>query len=147
MAQATGEGPEEYRVVGHDKFDDLTWRQTLGECPALRDLRSRGREVHPGFGGLLADLHSGLYKPDPRLVPEAELPPRAGWQRAAVERCWQSKEWTQSREASVLDEVLSALGALAAGEAALDELNKHAGEQPPPPPAPSTGGGEGAHRL
>ena len=95
--------------------------------------------MQPGFGGLLGDLHSGLYKPDPHLVPEAEVPAEVGWQRAAVQRCWETKEWAQTREASVLDEVLSALGTLAAGEAALSELEKQA--DAPPPAVPGAAGG------
>ena len=119
-----GEPEEEHRVVGHDHFDDLVWRDTLSECQPLRDLRTAGREVHPGFGGLLADLHAGLYKPAPHLVDDA--PDEAEWQRSAVEKSWESAEWAQTRETSVLDEMLSAIGTMAAGAAALEELKKAA---------------------
>ena len=119
------EEPEgEHRVVDHDHFDDLVWRDTLGECQPLRDLRVSGRKIHPGFGGLLADLHAGLYKPDPHLVDD--VPPQAGWQRSAVEKSWEGAEWGQTRETSVLDEMLSAIGTMAAGAAALEELKKAA---------------------
>ena len=135
MAAMADEAPEEHRVVGHDRFDDLVWRQALDECRPLRELRERGRQVHPGFGGLLGDLHAGLYKMDPRLLPEGEVPAKAGWQRDAVGRCWESREWAQTREDSVLDEVLSAVGALAAGQAALEDLKRQAGEQTKQPPS------------
>lgn len=43
MAQATAQGPEEHRLVGHDKFDDLTWRQALGEWRTVADRGPVGR--------------------------------------------------------------------------------------------------------
>ena len=142
MASAMDDAPEERRVVGHDRFDDLVWREALLECGPLRELRGQGHEVYPGFGGLLGDLHAGLYKLDPRLLPEGEVPAEAGWQRDAVARSWEGTEWAQTREASVLDEVLSALGTLAAGQAALEELKrqaKPAQEMPPGGAASGTG--------
>lgn len=122
------EEPEEHRVVGHDRFDDITWRGTLDECRPLRELRSAGRDVHRGFGGLLADLHAGLYKSNPEMV--APMPKEAAWQAAAVEKSWSTKEWAQTRETSVLDEMLSAIGTMAAGQAALDELKKQQLKKP-----------------
>lgn len=124
MSVAADEAPEEHRVVGHDRFDELVWREALKECRLLRELRDQGREVHPGFGGLLADLHAGLYKPDPQLLPEDQVPATARWQRDVVARSWEGREWAQTRDASVLDEVLSAVGTLATGQAALEWLEE-----------------------
>ncbi len=135
MALAAEGEPEDQRVVENDRFDRLTWRNTLDECPALRQLRVKGEAKRPGFGGLLADLHAGLYKPDPHLLDASAIRANAEWQRAAVERSWDSKEWGQTREASVLDEVLSALGTLAAGNEALKVLDEQVpvlDEQVPP---------------
>ena len=111
--------PDEPRTVDHDRYDDLTWLNTLGRATALRDLLQRGRTRHPGFGGLMADLFAGFYKVDPRLLPPGNA---NRWQRDVVRKTWETASWEQTREGSVLDETLSALGVLAAGEAIFDEL-------------------------
>lgn len=123
------EDDEEPRVVEHDSFDDIVWQQAMDASGELRKVRQEGNELRRGFGGLLGDIHAGLYKMAPRLLPEGEAPTGSRWQRESIEKTWQTTEWEQTREASVMDEVLSALGTIAAGRAALDELQKQQEEQ------------------
>lgn len=128
--------------VEQDKTDARLWREVNEGLARLRRLAEEARAPET-FPALLRDLWAILYRAAPRLIPEEEVDPAYAGHRPLLERFLVAEETATTRVSTCLDELLSALAAIRAGEALLEAMREEPALAGAGAPVPAGGGAPG----
>lgn len=140
LTEALGVANRSAQHLQGGKSDHLIWDQAVGESEALQALHQQGAQW-PAWKGLMQDTFQTLFKPSPGLRPLEEVDEVHQNTRPYVEELLDDPATAQMRTGTVLDELASAVGALATGRilaekiAARGELDESLRQNQPPPPA------------
>lgn len=113
--------------VDQDRYDGDAFRQIHRASEAMRNLIRKAAEAEKGMDSwpdLVRDIWATYYKPDPALVPEAQVDAGGRVNRPFVQRLLDSAEVQQTRAYTMLDETGAALAALETAQALWEEYQQ-----------------------
>lgn len=119
--------PAHTTAIAGDRFDDMTWQETLDQAGALRDLADELSERHDYAADLLRDVFLALYKAGPQVRDRAEMAPSRLVNRQIVASLLAAPEFAELRRDTVGDQYAAAMAVITqAGQ--LRELTEQARE-------------------
>ena len=123
------------------KSDHLVWDEAVEQSTALQALQQHGKQW-PAWPGLMQDTFQTYFKPAPALRPVEQVDDVHQPTRSYVEELLDDPATAQTRTGTVLDELASAVGALATGRVLAEKIAANPDlqdsmqkNQPPPPPS------------
>lgn len=120
--QKNQKDPKDPNNVEHDRFDSRLYGELYEACEEIRKLENN-EGAFETFPELLSDFFYSFYKAAPRLAAEEAVEePMSRANRPFVERLLEDDETARTRISTRLDDMSSALAALAAGEKVLEEI-------------------------
>lgn len=105
------------RAIAADRFDEMTWRDTLAQAKGLRDLASEMGERHDHAADLLADVFLAAYKAAPETRDAADMDPSRLVNHQVVTALLGSPEFAELRRETTGDPYASAMAVIAQGAA------------------------------
>lgn len=109
LAQAP---PLHTTAVAGDRFDDLTWQETLAQASALRDFSADLGEHHDYAPDLVRDLFMAAYKVAPEVRERAEMDPSRLVNHQVIKSLLETPEFTELRNDTVGDPYAAAMAVL-----------------------------------
>ncbi len=106
---------KETQVVKADRFDDNHYRTMRKSADELDDLAKSRFVDKPTWEDIVQDEFLGLYKAVPKTRNEKEMKPTHKVNHAAMSRAYDTREWTELRTYTELDEWTSAMAAVEFG--------------------------------
>lgn len=111
-------------AIAADRFDQMTWTETLDQAPALRELAEDLGEHHGYASDLLRDVFLAAYKAAPQLRDRAEMDPSRLVNHQVTAALLASPEFAELRRDTAGDPYAAAMAVLAQGEALRRMLDK-----------------------
>jgi uncharacterized protein with von Willebrand factor type A (vWA) domain len=105
--------PAHTTAVVSDRFDAMSWRDTLDQATALRELADDLAERHDYTADLLADVFLGAYKADPQLRDRAAIDPSRLVNHQVITALLASAEFGELRRETAGDPYAAAMAVLA----------------------------------
>ncbi|WP_206305897.1 VWA domain-containing protein [Streptomyces sp. RFCAC02] len=96
-----------------DRFDLLTWRDTVEQSAGLRDLAGELGERHECAADLMGDVFVAAYKHGPRVRDRAEMEPARFVNHEAMTALLESYEFSELRRETAGDPYAAAMAVLA----------------------------------
>ncbi|MFE4263442.1 VWA domain-containing protein [Streptomyces sp. NPDC056883] len=109
--------PKATAVVTADRFDGMTWQETLGQATALQDLAEDLNERHDHTEDLLRDVFLAAFKASPHLRERGEMDPSRLVNHQVVTAMAGSPEYEELHRETVGDSYAAAMAVLAQGTA------------------------------
>ena len=100
-------------AVVADRFDVMSWRDTLGQATALRELADDLAERYDYAGDLLADVFLGAYKADPQVRDRAQMDPSRLVNHHVIAAMMAAPEFAELRRGTIGDPYAAAMAVLA----------------------------------
>lgn len=126
LEETLGQKPPSPQNIDGPRSDRILWRDAMEGSKAIQDL-NKNASRWPTFQNLLQDAFSTFFKPDPKLRDEAEVQKGPQANRPYVERLLEDQATAQTRTATVLDEMTSAVATLATGEKLVKVIEEDGG--------------------
>lgn len=104
----------ETSVLNTDSFDKRRFEQIYNMSKALKKIEKQ--EEIPLFKELLGDMWASLYKMNPELKEEDDIPDLLQPNKQLIERMMNEESYQEYRESTRLDDLLSAIGTIKFGE-------------------------------
>ncbi|MER6913975.1 VWA domain-containing protein [Streptomyces sp. NPDC000594] len=104
-------------AVVSDRFDDMTWRETYDQAPALRDLADELADRFDHTTDLIRDLFLAAFKAAPRLRGRTDMDPSRLVNHQVVESMLTSPEYEELHRETAGDPYAAAMAVLAQAEA------------------------------
>ena len=105
------------RAIAADRFDEMTWRDTLAQAAGVRALESELGERHDYAADLLADVFLAAYKAAPQAHESAAMDPSRAVNHQVVTALLGSPEFAELRRETLGDPYASAMAVIAQGAA------------------------------
>lgn len=99
-------------AVAADRFDDMTWRETLDQAGALQELIDTLAERHDYAADLVRDLFLAAYKAGPALHDRTAMDPTRLVNHQIVTSMLEAPEFEELRRESVGDPYVAAMAVL-----------------------------------
>ncbi|HEY3958656.1 MAG TPA: VWA domain-containing protein [Streptosporangiaceae bacterium] len=100
-----------------DRFDEMTWAETLEQAAALRDLADDLADTHDYAAELLRDVFLAAYKAAPQLRERAEMDPSRLVNHQVIASLLDSPEFAELRRETAGDPYAAAMAVLAQASA------------------------------
>ena len=135
LLQGTPRSPQHIEGPKSDRF---AWEEATQGSQAIQELLTANTQW-PAFPELLQDTFQAFYKIHPHLRPSELVDPQSAANRPYVEQILNDSATQQTRTQTQLDELASAVAALAAGKKLAEQITDHsdlnqAMQQQTPPP-------------
>ena len=105
--------PAHTTAIVADRFDAMSWRDTLAQATALRELADELAETFDYSSDLLADVFLGAYKADPQVRTQAEMDPSRLVNHGVITALLASPEFGELRRQTAGDPYAAAMAVLA----------------------------------
>lgn len=131
--------PRSPHHIDGPQSDRFAWEEASDGSQAIHDL-VKANKRYPAFPALLQDTFNAFYKMDPKLRAPELVDQASASNRPYVEQILQEPATQQTRTQTQLDELASAVAALAAGRKLAEqiaqnpELDQAMQQKTPPPP-------------
>ncbi|NUR59409.1 MAG: VWA domain-containing protein [Catenulispora sp.] len=96
-----------------DRFDAMSWRDTLDQATALQELAEELAERHDHTTDLLADVFLAAYKADPQIRPQSDMDPARLVNHQVITSLLGSPEFAELRRETAGDPYAAAMAVLA----------------------------------
>ncbi|MFD8498003.1 VWA domain-containing protein [Amycolatopsis sp. NPDC059657] len=124
-AKARAAAPKVTAAVHGDRFDEMTWKDTLGQAHHLRELADDLHERYDYSADLLRDAFLATYKAEPTLRERADMDSSRLVNHQVISALMSSPEFAELRRDTVGDPYAAAM-ALLAQETQLRQLLEQA---------------------
>lgn len=115
LTDTTATAPHTSAVVS-DRFDQMSWRETYDQAPALADLADDLGQRYDYTHDLLGDVFLGAYKTSPRVRDAARMDPSRLVNHHIVDSMMTSPEFAELRRDTAGDPYAAAMAVLAQTE-------------------------------
>ncbi|GGS85090.1 hypothetical protein GCM10010156_49620 [Planobispora rosea] len=112
------------QVIEADRFDEMTWRETLTQATALRRLADDLADRHHYTTDLVRDVWTAAYKTAPQLRTRAQVDPSRAVNHQVISALVDTPEFIELRRTTIGDAYAAAMAVLAHGSA-LREMLEH----------------------
>jgi uncharacterized protein with von Willebrand factor type A (vWA) domain len=109
--------PAHTGAIASDRFDEMTWRDTYDQAPALAALADDLADHHDYAGDLVRDMFLAAYKAQPELRDTAGMDPSRLVNRQAISAMLSAAEFAELRAETAGDPYASAMAVLAQADA------------------------------
>ncbi len=106
---------KETQVVESDRFDNAHYKTMRDAAPEMKDLAQSRYVDKPSWEDIVQDEFLGLYKAIPKTRKANEMKPTHKVNHAAMTRAYDTREWSELRTYTELDEWTSAMAAVEFG--------------------------------
>jgi uncharacterized protein with von Willebrand factor type A (vWA) domain len=125
LGLAAAEAPAAHTAaIEGDRFDQMTWRDTLAQAAALRDLAEDLGETHDYAAELLGDVFLAAYKAAPQLCDRAVMDPSRLVNHQVAAALLDSPEFAELRRDTAGDPYAAAMAVIGQGPALRRMLDK-----------------------
>ncbi|MFI9591147.1 VWA domain-containing protein [Nonomuraea sp. NPDC052265] len=105
------------QAVGFDRFDEMGWKETYGQAPALGELADELADRHSYTTDLLRDMWTAAYKAAPQMRDRTHMDPSRMVNHQVVSALMESPEFRDLHRNTVGDPYAAAMAVLAQGTA------------------------------